>query len=118
MEESILSTIRGMVGPDVDYGAFDIDLITHINTFLGILNQNGIGTKDFYIEDEDTTWADFLGQEPKGIYNGVKTYIYLNTRLVFDCPSNSTMVQEMKAKSDELLWRLREQHEYEGSIGG
>lgn len=104
-----------MVGPDVDYGAFDLDLITHINSYIGVLNQLGIGQSGFTVKDEDATWGDFLSQEDmnNGIYNAVKSYLYMKIKLVFDCPANATLVQSLKDESKELEWRLREQYEYD-----
>jgi hypothetical protein len=115
MEESILETIRGMVGPDVNYDAFDVDLVTHINTYLGVLNQLGIGKMGFTIEDADARWSDFLDKEDmtNGIYNSVKSYLYMKVKLVFDCPANATLVQSLKDQSEEIAWRLKEQREYD-----
>jgi len=109
MNESILETVRAMIGPAADYEAYDTDLIVHINTYLGVLNQLGIGVKGFYIEDNSATWSDFLGEQENraGVtLNEVKSYIYLRVRLAFDTPASSTLTAEYNKQIDELGWRL------------
>lgn len=109
MEESILLTIKEMLGPSGDYEAFDIDLITNINTYLGVLNQLGIGKPGFFITDDNDTWDDFLTeQETKlGItLNEVKTYLYLRVKMVFDPPTSSILAQAINENIAELGWRL------------
>lgn len=111
MGDSILNSIKKLLGLDESYEAFDQDVIIHINTYLGVLYQLGIGTKDFYIEDSSATWADFLGESQVSLYE-VKTWVYLNVRMVFDTPTSSIMAQAMKEQIAELTWRLNVKAEY------
>lgn len=109
MEESILLTIRKMLGGLIvetgDEGPFDIDLIIHINTTLQTLNQLGVGKEDFEIVDEEQTWNQFLGRSFKNL-NMVKTYVYLKVKSYFDPPSSGTLMEAMKEQIAELEWRL------------
>ena len=109
MEESILLTIRKMLGGLIvetgDEGPFDMDLIIHINTTLQTLNQLGIGKEDFEIIDEEQTWNQFLGRSFKNL-NMVKTYVYLKVKSYFDPPSSGTLMEAMKEQIAELEWRL------------
>ena len=41
--DSILTSIKKLLGMDADYTAFDTDVIIHINTALAILCQLGVG---------------------------------------------------------------------------
>lgn len=105
MEESILNSIKALLGPDSDYDVFDPDLIIFINGAISTLTQLGIGPSEgFRITGEDETWNDFLG-DAKDI-ESVKTYIYLSVRLVFDPPSNSFVVSAFEKRLEELAWRL------------
>lgn len=116
LNESILETIREMLGPSVDYDAFDTDLIVHINTYLGVLNQLGIGVKGFHIEDANDTWEDFLTEQEKAIgitLNEVKTYLYLRVKMVFDPPASSTLATAMNENIAEIGWRLNARVETE-----
>jgi len=109
MEESILLTIRKMLGGLIvetgDEGPFDMDLIIHINTTLQTLNQLGVGKEDFQIIDEEQTWNQFLGRSFKNL-NMVKTYVYLKVKSYFDPPSSGTLMEAMKEQIAELEWRL------------
>ena len=111
MEDSILITIKKMLGLAPEYPPFDTDIIVHINTYLQVLNQLGVGVDGFTITDESATWADFLS-ERSASEQMVKTYLYLRVRMVFDPPTSSILSQAIKENVDELGWRLRESVEY------
>lgn len=105
-EESILKTIRGLMGPSADYEYFDKDLIIHINAAFSRLCQLGVGTKTpFSITGVSETWSDFI--EP-AYQEEVKQYIYLKVRLVFDPPSSGTVINVYKEQIDMLEWTLKE----------
>lgn len=109
--DSILLTVKKMLGIAEEYLAFDIDLIVNINSVFLTLNQLGIGpTVPFRIEGTDETWTDFLGDQRNKVA-GVETYVYLKTRLLFDPPTNSFLVDAMQKQCDELEWRLNIQVE-------
>lgn len=104
MEESILVSVKKMCGIAKDYNAFDLDIITHINTVFMILYQMGVGpVKPFRIEDDGATWSDFISEEN---YECVKSYVGLKVRLLFDPPSSSIHMESMKGAISELEWRL------------
>lgn len=109
MEESILGTIRRMIGGMIislgEDGPFDMDLIIHINTALQTLNQLGVGKEDFEITGADETWAQFLGRTFKNL-NMVKSYVFLRVKLLFDPPTSGTLMQAMKEQIAEMEWRL------------
>ena len=109
MEESILTSIKGMIGPLDD--VFDMDLIIHINSVFMILTQLGVGPKEgFFIEDDSTTWNEFIPDLLK--FQAVKTYMYLKTKMVFDPPNSSVMKDSMLKNIDELEWRLNAEADY------
>jgi len=104
MEDSILKSVRKNIGLGEDNTDFDSDLIDHINSVFDILYQVGIGPrKRFYIEDDSTTWDEYL---PNGGPYSVKSYIYLKVRMMFDPPSNSSLYAEIDKRIDEFEWRL------------
>lgn len=105
MEESILKSTKKILGLAPDYTAFDLDVITHINSTFSTLNQLGIGPLEgFSIEDEETTWSDFIGDDPN--LNSVKTYVFLKTRMMFDPPVTSYLIAAFEKQIAELEWRL------------
>ena len=102
---SILDSIKKMLGMDADYTAFDTDIIIMINSALMSLVQIGIGPPDGYsIHSSAESWTDFLGDATD--LEGAKNYVYLKTRLLFDPPSSSAAENAMKDEIKELEWRL------------
>ena len=112
--ESILTSIKKLIGITEDYKHFDTDLIIHINSVFMILSQMGIGPDNgFSISDETTTWNDYLPEGNKN-FEAVKTYMYLKTRIVFDPPQSSSTMEALKQTISELDWRLYVEAEQKG----
>lgn len=108
--ESILTSIKKLLGVQEDYDHFDTDIIIHINSALMTLNQLGIGPADgFFVSTDEQTWEDFLGESKK--LEAVKSYIYLRVKLLFDPPANGTLVEAMNKQIAEFEWRLNNQAE-------
>lgn len=110
MNDSVLLTIKEMLGVPQDQTAFDTEILTHINSAFFTLNQLGIGPKEsFVIEGKDDLWLKFVDD----INNlaSVKTYIYLKVRLLFDPPQNSFITQAFEEQCKEYAWRLNFKHE-------
>lgn len=115
--DSILNSVKKVLGIDEGYTAFDTDIIMHINSMLAIVNDLGIGPAEgFVIEDAEPTWDDFLGVgNPK--FNDVKTYIYLRVRLLFDSSSlTSYALEAIKEQYKEIEWRLNVRREDESWV--
>ncbi len=106
VKESILNSVKKMIGPSIEYTVFDADLIMHINSVFNILRQLGVGPPEgFSISDETSVWTDFLPDGSK--LNMVKTYMYAKVRLIFDPPQNSTIAKAFKDVVDEFEFRTR-----------
>ena len=112
-EESILVTIKKLLGLEMDYDAFDMDLVTLINSAILAANQIGVGKEGFVITGGEETWDDFVGTLPQ--LEAVKQYIYMRVRLAFDPPANSFLVNAIEKQLDELTWRLNVQAEAVGT---
>jgi hypothetical protein len=108
MTDSILTSVKKVLGLAEDYEIFDLDVIMHINTALGTLAQLGIGPEDgFMIEDKAATWGDFLlDNGNRYLLQGVQTYICLRVRLIFDPPATSFAIDSFQKQIQELEWRL------------
>lgn len=105
MEESILLSTKKILGLDAGYTAFDLDVITHINTAFSILNQLGVGpVEGFSIEDDTTQWADY--DVPLNQLQMVRTYVYLKVRVLFDPPGTSFLLESANQQIKEYEWRL------------
>lgn len=104
--ESILTSIKKLLGISEDYEHFDADIIMHINTAFMILTQLGVGPSDgFRIEDDSTTWNEFISEDNKNL-EAVKSYIYMKVKLLFDPPLSSIVLESMNRMISELEWRL------------
>ena len=104
--ESILTSIKKMLGIAEEYTQFDADIIIHINSVFTTLTQLGVGPSEgFYIEDKDSEWQEFISDLNK--LQAVKTYIYLKVRLLFDPSSlGSSTLAAYERQIQELEWRL------------
>lgn len=113
MNESILVSIKKLLGITEEYTHFDADIIMHINSVFFVLWQLGVGpSAPFMIEDDSYTWDDFLTDNTN--FELVKSYMYMKVRLMFDPPLSSTVIDSMKRMIDEYEWRLNAAAESNG----
>lgn len=111
LEESILTSIKKLLGIASDNDAFDLDIIFHINTVFANLAQMGVGPKDesgenigFKIISDEEVWGDFT--EDNILIENVKTYVYIKVKLIFDPPQTGPLLNAYEAQAKELEWRL------------
>lgn len=105
MDDSILNSIKKLLGMTEDYTYFDQDVIIHINSVFMILNQLGVGpTIPFTIKNDTEVWSDFI-QDTNNI-ESVRSYVYLKVKLIFDPPSSSVIADSINKMISELEWRL------------
>ena len=103
--ESILTSIKKLLGIEEEYTQFDNDIIMHINSVFLNLTQLGVGPAEgFLIEDDTATWEDFIGNSNQ--LQAVKSYMYLKVKLLFDPPLSSSVIESMNRMIAELEWRL------------
>ena len=103
--DSILTSIKKLLGIEEEYTQFDSDIIMHINTVFLNLTQLGVGPAEgFLIEDDSATWDDFIGDSNQ--LQAVKTYVYLKVKLLFDPPLSSSVTESINRIISELEWRL------------
>ncbi len=104
--ESILTSIKKLLGIVEDYTQFDMDLIMHINSVFSVLTQLGVGpSKGFSIQNEDALWTDFL--EDGTILEIIKSYMLLRVRLLFDPPTSSAVIESLNRQISEFEWRIQ-----------
>lgn len=105
MSESILISIKKLLGITAENTDFDQDIILHINSVFMILKQLGVGPAEgFRIEDKTATWDEFVEDELH--FDAVKSYIYYKVKLLFDPPTNGTVMEATNRVINELEWRL------------
>lgn len=105
MNDSILDTIKKMLGIDPSYTQFDEDVIVLINSAFSNLAQIGVIPNSGYrIESSSNTWDEVLGEHLN--YDNLKSYIYLKVRVLFNPPSTSFALQAIQDEIKELEWRI------------
>lgn len=114
--DSILKSIKQMLGLTEDYKHFDVDIIIHINTAFRVLHQLGVGpSKVFKINDEYDTWNEFIEDDCEG-FDEVKTYVYQRVKILFDPPLSSAHLTALKESVAEFEWRLQVESEFQNGV--
>lgn len=103
--DSILNSVKAYLGISEDDEAFDTDILMAINAVMTVLYQMGIGPADapFVVTNTLQTWRSLLGSDPIG---GVREFVCMRVRLLFDPPTNTYVVQALNDQADEFEWRL------------
>lgn len=101
--DSILTSVKKMLGIGAEFDSFDPELIMHINSVLSILHQLGV-EETFSITGIEETWSDYLSDMSK--LEMIKTYVYMKVRLIFDPPTAGTAIEAINKQIAELEWRI------------
>lgn len=103
--ESILDSVKKVIGFEPGYDAFDLDIIMHINMAFGILRQAGVGSDTgFIITDNTTLWSQYLSNLT--LLGMVKSYVTMAVRQAFDPPSTSFGQDALQQLVNQLIWRI------------
>ena len=95
-----------MLGIDAEDDSFDMDIIVIINSIIPSLTQMGIGpSRGYVVLSQENLWSDYLKDNIINL-EGIKTYIFLKTKLIFDPPVNSTVIEAYNKTISELEWRM------------
>ena len=101
--DSILTSVKKLLGIAEEDTSFDIDIILHINSVFMILTQLGVGPA-FTISDASSVWTDYIAAGDN--LELVKSYMYLKVRVLFDPPSSSSVLESFNRQIAEFEWRL------------
>lgn len=103
--DSILTSVKKLLGIEESYTHFDVDIIMHINMALSELLDLGAGPEDgFSIKDKNDKWTDFIEDGP--LLSKVKDFVYLKVRLIFDPPASSAVMDSINKQIDKLEWKI------------
>ena len=106
IDESILNSIKKLLGINTTETVFDQDIALHINSVFANLVQMGVGPSSGYmINNADNKWSEFCCDDLL-LLNNVKTYMYLKVKLVFDPPQSSALLEAMNSQIKEIEWRM------------
>lgn len=115
VEDSILLSIKKLLGMEPEeFDQYDVDITLHINTVIETLNQIGVDMPDgFSVTDKTVLWSDYLNRAKYSqIKDSIKSYIYMKVRLVFDPPTNTSLINAINESVKELEWRIRQWVEF------
>ena len=102
--DSILTSIKKLLGIAAGYTYFDDDIIIHINSAFSTLAQLGIGPRNgFSISGSSETWNQFIADP---LVNSAKSYVYISVKLLFDPPTSSAVIDSYNKRLEEIAWRL------------
>ena len=101
--ESILNSVKKMLGLDTNYHDFDLDIIIHINSVISILLQMGVIKKSIFVSDETETWSLIIGDRDD--MEMIKSYVYLKVKSSFDPPTGGA-AEACNNLIKEYEWRL------------
>lgn len=108
LSDSILSSVKKLIGVNDEDTSFDLDIIFNINAAASTLYQLGVLKKPFTVSSKKDTYDDLLPGVSEDVINQVKMYFVYKTRLGFDSASlTGTMTQTIKEMISEAEWRLR-----------
>lgn len=103
--ESILTSIKKLLGIEESYEIFDPDIILYINSAFSTLTQLGVGPEEgFSIKDKTTNWSEYLNNDPR--LDLIKNYVFLKVKLIFDPPTSSSVQSAYERMIQELEWRI------------
>lgn len=111
---SILTSVKKLLGIAEECEDFDADLIMYINSALFALTQMGVGPeKGYMISDKTAVWEEFIPDAVKAA--AVKAYVAVKVRLLgFDPPQSSTTMEALKNTAAEMEWRLNVEFDTHG----
>jgi hypothetical protein len=104
MEQSILVSTKKILGISPMDESFDLDITTHINSAISVLQQVGLAVSGFIDSDGDTEWEEVFGENPQ--LPLIKTCVYLQVRVLFDPPVTSYLLSAAQGQIQEHVWRL------------
>lgn len=107
MEQSILTSTKAILGLDENYTAFDLDILTFINTAFSVLYD--LGYDSFTVMDKQALWTSYSVQGDQ--LNMIKSYVFLKVKNMFDPPQNSFGIDNARKQIDEFEWRLEHKRE-------
>lgn len=104
--ESILTSVKKLLGIEETCEEFDLDILMNINAAIFTLRQLGIGPAEgFQVTNKNVKYSDYLGEDSRLIPD-VKMYLYYKTKLGFDPPTSSYVMDCIKQMISECEWRL------------
>lgn len=109
--ESILSSVKKLIGINEDDKSFDLDIMLNINAASSTLYQLGVLPKPFTVKSEGDAYNDLYPDGKEDVLNLIKMYFVCKVRLGFDVSTlSSAVIEVMKEMIREFEWRMMTAH--------
>ncbi|MCQ2075719.1 MAG: hypothetical protein MJZ20_01595 [Bacteroidaceae bacterium] len=103
--DSILLSVKSIIGIPVDYVHFDETLLMLINSTFPTLYQLGVdGADGFVIHDENSKWSDIT--DNKNVIAYMKPYVAYKVKSMFDPGQTTNVIEAMDRYINECETRL------------
>lgn len=110
MEDSVLLSMKNILGISNEMVVFDEALVSHINSAFSAASQLGVGPVDgFFITDDQALWSAL--DLPANQLALLRTYVQLKVKMLFDPPTTGFLIDATTAQLREVEWRLSEMRE-------
>ena len=104
-QDSILLSVKKLLGITEDNKVFDIDIMIIINGVIQTLAQLGVGpSAGFIVTSKDDKYIDWIPDMTH--FQSVKLYLFYKTKLSFDPPAQSSVMECLKEMAKEIECRL------------
>lgn len=105
MADSILESLKSMLGLPSGTTGFEAELILHCNSVLADLHQLGIGPEEgFEITGVNQIWSDLL--EGDKVLNAVQSYVFLRVKMLFSPPQVGYVLTSYEKMIEKAEWRI------------
>lgn len=106
MEESILTSIKKLIGLTEEDTSFDLDVIIAINTAIETLKQIGVqGVDGFSIVSSEERWEDYLPNQNEA-FSMIKNFIAIKVKQMVDPAQSSILKETLDSQLHELTIRI------------
>lgn len=117
LSDSILSSVKKLIGISEDDKSFDIDIMLNINAASSTLFQLGVLKKPYTVTSKEDAYEDLIPDGTEDVVNQIKMYFVYKTRLGFDSSTLSgTVIDVLKDMIREAEWRLMATFNPEGTF--
>lgn len=111
LSDSVLSSVKKLIGINEDDDSFDLDIMLNINAASTTLYQIGVLTRPYTITSKEDTYADLCPEGKEEIVNLMKMYFVYKVRLSFDSATLSgNVIEVLKEMIKEAEYRMMTAH--------
>lgn len=105
--ETILNDIKEHLAIVIEDTSFDSEILSNIGISLATVEQMSESTG--VLVNKDTKWDDYFtdlqNKQPR-YQSAVKSFCWINTKILFDPPTQQATLKAYMSMRDEMYWRI------------